>query len=398
MSLERRRNLILAVSAAAFAVAVLAGCLPEAEPHTPTAMPDTSGVLVPRREVPPYEVRGRSNVGALEIATFARAGGDHDPDVSPDGTTIVFSSTRHSRRPAIYMKAIRSTAVTKRTDGPASFIQPKFAPSGRELACASDESGNWDIWIIGAAGRSAVNLTDSPEFDEIHPSWHPDAKTPVVVYNRFNRANGTWEIWAQSRRGGFATMLTTGLFPEWSPASTASGGKICFQRARRRGMQWFSIWTIDVKMDANGRMQVGLPTEVVSSDRWGAIQPGFSPDGKKLVFATVHRSVTASSRKRIWQGDDIWCVNLDGTDLQRLTTSPEPDWNPVWAASADGGPERVYFCSLAGGHKNVWSLVPALPEPPGEILPGKVTAADTAKAVIRKNLEDQKKLEAEIEE
>jgi len=397
MVFDRRRNLILAGAAAAFALALLTGCVPE-DTHTPTAMPDTSGVLVARRELPPYEVRGRTNVGPLEIATFARAGGDHDPDVAPGGATLAFSSTRHSRRPAIYIKSITSTAVTKRTEGHASFIHPKFSPSGRELACASDESGNWDIWIIGTAGRSAVNLTDSPEFDEIHPSWHPDAKAAIVIFNRFNRANGTWEIWAKGRRGGFATMLTTGLFPEWSPASTAAAGKICFQRARRRGMRWFSIWTIDVKMDANGRMQVGLPVEVVSSDRWAAIQPSFSPDGKKLAFATVHRSITASASKRIWEGDDIWCVNLDGTDLQRLTTSPEPDWNPVWTAEPGGGPGRIYFCSLAGGHKNIWSLVPALPETADEILSNKITEADIAAAVIEKNLADQKKLEAEIKE
>ena len=396
MKPARGVDLVLAAGAWAFVLALLAGC-EYGDTHTPTAQPEASGVLVARRELPPYEVRGRGNVGPLAIATFGRAGGDHDPDISPDGGTLVFSSTRHSRRPGVYMKPVLGVAVTKRTDGNASYIPPKFSPSGREIACASDESGSWDIWIIGRTGRSAINLTDTPDSDEIHPSWHPDAKTPVVVYNRFNRATGEWEIWARNRRGGYPTMLCAGLFPEWSPVSNAAGGRICFQRARRRGVRWFSIWTVDIAIDPTGHLEVGLPTEVVSSDRWGAIQPAFSPDGKKLVFATVNRSLGASSRRRIWQGDDIWCVNLDGTDMQKLTHSPEPDWNPVWAPGAKGGPGRIYFCSLMGGHKNVWSLVPALPEEPGNILPKNVTEADAATAVIRKNLADQEKLKAETE-
>jgi Tol biopolymer transport system component len=47
---------------------------------------------------------------------------------------------------------------------------------------------------------------------------------------------------------------------------------------------------------------------------------------------------------------DVWVVNSDGTDRQRLTDGTGTNLMPFWAG------ERVYFVSDRGGAECIWSV------------------------------------------
>ncbi|HHN46193.1 MAG TPA: hypothetical protein ENN09_02015 [Planctomycetes bacterium] len=360
------------------AVACLAGCIPP---------PGDAGESRPapraRSETQPFAIKGRTNEGALAIHTFSRTGGDHDPCVSPDEAWLVFSSTRHTENPQLYMKRIDAQVVTRLTFSEYSNIQPKFSPDGSLIAYASNAGGNWDIWIMPRDGGPSANLTSDMTTDEIHPSWHPTR--PILAFSSYDPATGEWYVCVRSRRTGGLQILTPGLFPEWSP----DGSKIVYQKARERGVRWYSVWMVDVKVDQNDTVDCSQPMEVVWSDRWAAINPAWSPDGKHIAFATVYKSPEARSENRLYRGDDIWMVGVDGRDLVRLTTASCPDWDPWWAPSSDGGPGRIYFTSLMGGNCNIWSLRPVMMDVAGTIESNLESGADAEKEIIRKNLEAQ---------
>jgi Tol biopolymer transport system component len=338
---------------------------------------------MPRSETPPFAIQGRTNEGALAIHTFSQTGGDHDPCVSPDGNWLVFSSTRHVEKPQIYLKRIDSQVVTRRTFSEYSNIQPKFSPDGTLIAYSSNADGNWDIWIMPRDKGPSANLTSDLTTDEIHPTWHPTK--PLLAFSSFDPATGEWYICVRSRRTGGLQILTPGLFPEWS----GDGKKIVYQKARERGIRWYSIWMIDVTADTNDNVDCSQPVEVVWSDKWAAINPAWSPDGKHIAFATVYKSPEAKSQNRVYAGDDIWMVGVDGRDLVRLTTTDCPDWDPWWAHAPEGGVGRIFFTSMMGGHCNIWSLQPIMIDTPGSIESGPEAGADAEKEIIRKNLEAQ---------
>jgi len=338
---------------------------------------------MPRSETPPFAIQGRTNEGALAIHTFSQTGGDHDPCISPDGNWLIFSSTRHTEKPQIYLKRIDSQVVARRTFSEYSNIQPKFSPDGTLIAYSSNADGNWDIWIMPRDKGPSANLTSDLSTDEIHPTWHPTK--PLLAFSSFDSATGEWYICVRSRRTGGLQILTPGLFPEWS----ADGKKIVYQKARERGVRWYSIWMIDVTADTNDNVDCSQPVEVVWSDKWAAINPAWSPDGKHIAFATVYKSPEAKSQNRVYSGDDIWMVGVDGRDLVRLTTTDCPDWDPWWAHAPEGGVGRIFFTSLMGGHCNIWSLQPIMIDTPGSIESGPEAGADTEKEIIRKNLEAQ---------
>jgi len=285
----------------------------------------------------------------LQQNSFTEVGADLDPDVSPNGKTIVFASTRHSTSTDIYMKKVAGHTVTRLTSDPSNDVQPAFSPDGNFIAYASDRSGNWDIYVMTADGRKPFQVTSSLAH-EVHPSWSPDGSR--LCYSQYNSRTGQWEIWiVEAANPANRKFVAYGLYATWCPSESVN--RIAFQMARHRGTQLFSIWTVDLVDD-----EARYLTEVVpASSLTAAIAPNWSPDGTVLVYTTVKMTLDKKtgqmSTKRISRGDDIWISAVDGSSRVRLTGDQTSDWCPAWAA--DG---KVYFSSNRGGSDNIWSLKP----------------------------------------
>ena len=74
----------------------------------------------------------------------------------------------------------------------------------------------------------------------------------------------------------------------------------------------------------------GSDVRVIPLDAGHNMSPAWSPDGRRIAFVSI----------RTWQGEgkvdnwDIYVVNVDGTELRRLTTYHDVDRHPTW--SPDG--------------------------------------------------------------
>ena len=99
------------------------------------------------------------------------------------------------------------------------------------------------------------------------------------------------------------------------------------------------IGSNSIRMEA-AEVTPGSPPKMLVSDRQvtrlgGAnFAPFFHPDGKRIIFA----SNQPDPRSRNF---DLYLVNLDGTGLERVTTSTEFDGFPMF--SPDG--KRLVFAS-----------------------------------------------------
>jgi TolB protein len=132
-------------------------------------------------------------------------------------------------------------------------------------------------------------------------------------------------------------MIGSGLFPCWSPEK--SKDRIAFQRARARGSRWFSLWTLDL---VNGEAR--NVTEVAVSSNSAVVSPSWSPDGRRLTFSTILDPAKEAGQQ------DVWIINSDGTNRQRLTDGKGVNAAPFW------GPDgRVYFISDRDGKECIWS-------------------------------------------
>jgi eukaryotic-like serine/threonine-protein kinase len=98
-----------------------------------------------------------------------------------------------------------------------------FSPDGRFIAYASDQGGNFDIWVQPAAGGGEpVQVTKSPAADT-EPDWSPDGGQ--IVFRSERDGGGLFVVSALG--GPERRLVSFGLGPKWSP----DGSRILFASA-----------------------------------------------------------------------------------------------------------------------------------------------------------------------
>ena len=281
----------------------------------------------------------------LTRVSFSNVGADFDPVISEDGNYVYFASTRHRETADIYRKHAQSRVVTQITTDPGHDVMPALSPDGSRIAFASNRQGNWNIYVIDAAGGQARPITDDSAH-ELHASWSPDGTR--LVYCRLGPVSQRWELWLVDAENPMVKQqIGFGLFPEFCPVpGTGVNGadQIVFQRARERDSRLFSVWSMDIMGD-----EAGYLTELASNPEAALINPTWSRDGKRVAYAAV--PIAAANQNGKPSRADIWMLNIDGTGETNLTADDAVNLMPTW-----GENNQIFFISDRSGTDNIWSL------------------------------------------
>ncbi|HEX2241440.1 MAG TPA: hypothetical protein VHJ82_09905 [Actinomycetota bacterium] len=239
------------------------------------------------------------------------------------------------------------------TSAPGVEISPAWAPDGLRIAFSGGPNlyASMDIQIVEVASGETINLTNSPTSDEYSPDWSPDGKrlvfasalnAPLALPYPAHTVTNDYDLYVMNADGREVQRLTESTdwdsYPAWSP----SGDWIAYMRDGSIAL-----------ISPDGSKTRLLVNQLELGQ--GLYDPEWSPDGRKLLFATAAPDTFEIPLLPCACDSDVWVVNVDGSGLRNLTAKSDAhEYAAAW--SPDG--RRIVFTSNRTGARQPYLMNP----------------------------------------
>jgi TolB protein len=287
-----------------------------------------------------------------------------------DGQELSFQSTRDGAEcDQIYAMRIDGANVRRISSGEGRTTCSFFTPDKQHVVYASTYLGgktcpprpdfsrgyvwpvysSYDIFKAKPDGTGITRLTSTPGYDA-EATIGPDGR---IVFTSVR--DGDMEIYSMNADGGDVKRLTHRVGPDGGPFFSRDGKQIVFRgRTLEPGPELDDYRTLlrdglwrPTSLEIFVMNPDGGNLRQVTSLGGASFAPYFSPDGKKIIFA----SNKSDPRGRDFE---LWLINVDGTGLEQVTWNPSFDGFPMF--SPDG--KKLVFASnrfqKSSGETNVF--------------------------------------------
>jgi TolB protein len=289
--------------------------------------------------------------------------------------------------------------------GPSPDLLVELKNYPHQIVYETNRDGNWELYVMNADGSNPLNLTRTPDVDELFPKASPNGRRICFVADEGKGDARVRNLYVMKRDGtGRIKVADNAREPCWSPDSTEIAymkgefDKFTFSDFATKGLFIYNVKTGQTREHPNKKLHH------LYYMRW-------SPDGKWFV-STVHggmgfahgilaveangdkvfnlhlegcRPDLSPDGKHIAWGHGDYCAGVADIDF----TGPTPkvanihnvveSKNPIETYHVSWSPDGKYLAFTRGPKSAIKSLKGLLPEFPGVDAPGwNICVADVA--------------------
>ena len=290
------------------------------------ALPDGTPERISFRANPRVAVRPPVEPPKRTLAApggHAGLGSVLDPQLSPDGRTLVFVALGY-----IWQQPLTGGYAQRLFDGNAFERDPAFSPDGKRLAFVHSEHGTKEVRVLDLASREIRTLDSASSFGRL--SWSPDGRRLVVG----GRREGRFQVLGLDVFDGGMEVLAKASSRYWLPRPHFSAdGESLYYTDDSAGTP------ILYRLPLEEGAEAEAVTQPIDQFREGLI----SADGKQLVYR---------------RNSEIWVAPLSsGTrsvdNARRVSTEGGASFSftPDGSALIYAAGSRVWRHPLAGGER-----------------------------------------------
>lgn len=262
--------------------------------------------------------RQYNNVSRKNIDRVLRLYGNQILDVYTKKSGIFFSKIafvgkrRKQDHKQIFIMDFDGSNLEQITSSKAHHLSPSWSPDNRYIVYTSFVDDNPDLFIYDRllkhhrkiSGRAGVN--SGGQFAH---------KGNLVAFTGSMR--GDTDIFLTDTHGSKRQHLIRGLGLDVDPTFSPNGKWLAFVSGRYGNPH---IFRATLNWNAN-RLQV-VDDKRLTYAGWYNANPSWSPDSKKIAFAGYDRDIDRF---------DIFLMNADGSNLERMTLDRGDNESPSWS-------------------------------------------------------------------
>jgi len=258
---------------------------------------------------------------------------------SPDSRSLVYSMAG-----SLWRQELGGTKAEQLTAGPGYDYQPDCSPDGKWVVFTRYEHDAVELWSLNMSDGKTRQMTMGGAVN-LEPRFSPDGKRLAFVSTSYK---GHFHIFVGQFEDGVIAdvrQLTpenvsslpryyySAVDHEISPVWTRDGSEILFISNRGHVHGTGGFWKIKAEPGAEAR-------EIHYEETNWKARPDFSPDGKRMVYA--------SYMGQSWH--QLWVMPAAGGDAFPISYGAFDNTNPRW--SPDGS--KIAFISNRGGNTSLW--------------------------------------------
>ncbi len=264
---------------------------------------------------------------------------------SPDGRSLaIVDRLSPQAANSIFLLSLDTGEKRRLTVPPGSSqsdMFPAFSPSGEKLAFTRTSRQASDVFVVPVDDGEPKQLA-APKQLTVNDTafaglaWSADGRS--LIYS--SRRAGGVSLWRVSAEGGPVERVSVGGDNAHFPSISRLGNRLVFTEIFLNT----NIWRAEARVSESGTRPA---SRLIFSTR-REDSPHYSPDGKRIVFASDRSGFT-----------EIWSCDSEGRNPAQLTNfrgplAGSPRWSPdgrliTFDARAHGQPD-IYVMPAEGGH------------------------------------------------